>query len=61
MPCVTEAAPCPKEVFKAIEALVDALNRSYGCDYAYRITAGGSLISASNSEDGVIMPRKEKK
>lgn len=61
MSCATVATPCPKEVFRVIEKLVDVLNRNYGCDYAFRISARGNLIAASNSAEGVIMPEKEKK
>lgn len=60
MPCATLAKPCPEEVFNAIEELVDVLNRNYGCDYAFRISACGYLLSASNSVEGVVMPEKEK-
>ena len=48
------------ELADLINKLSVQLEKEFGCDHAYKIMGKGYILSASNNQDGIVLPKKAK-
>ena len=46
----------PSKTAQLISDLHEALQKQFGCDFAYSIMGNGKFVAASNMKDGLITP-----